>query len=339
MKTLYVHAGLPKCGSSALQVFFAKNMDNLLKNNIEYFSIGDIEAGKKGSISSGNGSLLSRSMLRKEHEAYLDRPDLYSSLLDKVINSNKDVGLLSSEFFAVLPLDKIKKWKEDLLKIGVKLKFIFYARRQDQFLMSSYMQRVKRHGYTGDPSKYIQSEYKKIHFLNYFGYFNQYENILGKENLNVSIYESTKQHEKGLVGHFMDIITGKCPDWVQIDPVVNTSPSPLEIKLILIANKYGPRMKFSDYIIEDSIKAGRSSKFKEHSIVSPEVLNEVMEYFKEQNKLFEEKYTHGQLFPDIVSGEFVDINNLQFTSEDVMDIISGLMVRFDRRLLKLEEAK
>ncbi len=344
MKILYVHAGLPKNGSSALQVFFAKNQNNLLKNDIEYLKIGkkdDIEEAKKGNITSGNGALLSRSMLNKKHEAYhSDEGKLYSEMLDIVKKSKVSTGLISSEFFALLSLDIIKTWKEDLALLGVTLKFIFYVRRQDQFLMSGYMQRVKRHGYMGNPNDYLLNEYKLIHFLNYFGYFNEIETILGQNNLVVSIYELTKINTKGLVGHFMQSILGECPEWVNIDPVVNTSPSLIEIKLMLMANKYSPRMKFSDFIVEDSIKAGRSTKYKLHSIVSPEVTQVIMDYFKNQNSKFEKKYCNGQVFPsiDYIQKEYLDIDDLFFSSGEVMEIIAGFLVRYDRRLLKLEKS-
>ena len=75
-----------------------------------------------------------------------------------------------------------------------------------------------------------------------------------------------KQHKKELVGHFLERLLGECPDWVEVAPTVNTSPSPLETKLMLMANMYSPRMRFSDYIIQDSITSGRSGKYISHNI-------------------------------------------------------------------------
>ncbi len=343
MKILYIHAGLPKNGSSALQVFFAKNQKNLLQSGIEYLKIGntqDIEEAKQGHITSGNGALLSRSMLNIKHEAYYeDNGKLYREMLDMVKTSKVYMGLISSEFFALLPLNTMQNWKDDLALLGVTLKFIFYARRQDQFLMSGYMQRVKRHGYIGNPNDYLLDKFRSIHFLNYFGYFSEIETLLGKDNLLVDIYESTKTHPKGLIGHFMQSILGQCPEWVKTDPTINTSPSPLEIKLMLISNKYSPRMQFSDFIVQDSIITGRSSKFKVHNIVSSEVVQIIMDYFQDQNHQFEEKYCSGKTFPlrSNITKEYVDIDNLSFSSSEVMDIISGFIVRLDRRVAELEK--
>jgi hypothetical protein len=337
MDILYVHAGLPKNGSSALQVFFAREEENLLKHSIEYFRTLENDKAKKGHITSGNGAKLSRTMLNEKHEAYYnDSGKLYKEMLTKVKNSKNAIGLLSSEFFALVPPKVIKKWREDLLLLGVKLKFIYYARRQDQFLMSGYMQRVKRHGYTGDASEYLLKSYKSIHFLNYYGYFNEIQSCLGEENLEVFIYELTKNHSNGLIGHFMQVILKKSPKWIANDAVINTSPSPLEIKFMLMANKYMPRMKFSDYIVEDSIKTQRSTKYAQHSIVPNYIVKQILNYFVNQNEMFCNKFCKGKKFP-VHLDEKLEQEELVFTAEEVMDIITGFLVRYDKRLLKIEE--
>jgi hypothetical protein len=337
MKELWIHAGMPKNGSSAIQVFLAKNIDKLKKEGLDYIELSSVEDAKKGLISSGNGALLARSMLEKEHEAFhKDDVNLYGQLLEDISNSTSKKILLSSEFFAVVPLKRIKQLKEDLFKINVILKFIYYVRRQDQFLMSSYMQRVKRHGYTGYPDDYTLDSYKNIHFLNYYGYANLYADILGKENLYPFIYENTKEHDKGLIGHFMKVVLGVVPHWIEMAQSVNTSPSAKELKFILVSNQYSPRMNFSDFIIEDSISRGRSEEYKKHSIVSPEITNTVLNYFKEQNEKFCKEYTSGESFPSFIKVDYIDLKNVTFSTEELMEIVAGLLVRYDRRLSKLE---
>lgn len=337
MKTLWVHAGLPKNGSSALQVFFAKFREQLIGEGLDYIEMDDISAAKRGEITSGNGALLSRSMLFENHEAYYkDNDNLYDQLLKYVEKCKEPMGLLSSEFFAVTPLPKVNKLKIDLQNIGVTLKFIYYVRRQDQFLISTYMQRVKRHGYTGYPGQYILENYKNIYYLKYFGYASELEKILGEGNVVPLIYETTKDHPKGLVGHFSEEILGICPGWIVSDPVINSSLSPLELKLMLVANKYSPRMRFSDFLVQDSIDSGRSQKYGLHSIVPPHITSEVLDYFQEQNQKFEEKYGLGRRFPEHNKSEFVDIESLELSTEDIMDIFMGYLVRYDKRLAKIE---
>lgn len=338
MKTLYIHAGMPKCGSSALQVFFAKNVHNLVGEGVDYFNLEDLAGAESGAITSGNGALLSRSMLGENHEVfYDDGGNAYKNLIEAVRLSKLEIGLISSEFFAVVPFKTLEKLKLDLANIGVEVKFIYYVRRQDQFLMSSYMQRVKRHGFTGMPEDFIESNFKNIHFLKYFGYANELESYLGEGNVIPMSYEDTKQHVNGLVGHFMNRILGKNADWVSVDPVVNVSPSPVELKMMIVANQFGARPKLSDFLVQDSVTSGRGGKFKEHAILAPALLDEVMSYFNEQNQKFSEKY--GITFGQVRAKEYLNLRELEVDHETMTSVLMGLIVRLDRRVALLEGKK
>lgn len=338
MKTLWIHAGLPKNGSSALQVFFAKNRDKLLNEGIDYLDIADISKAIKGEISSGNAALFSRSLLHKNHPEYKsDDGSLYDKVINTVYKSDSANGLLSSEFFARVPLERFEGLKNELNNLNVTLKIIYYVRRQDQFLMSNYMQQVKRHKYIGSPGDFILNNYKKSPLLNYFDCANNLEKVLGARNVIPLIFESTKEHQKGLVGHFIETILGHCPNWINAQSLINTSLSPLELKLMLMANKYSPRMVFSDLIVANSINSGRVQKYSLHNIIPPNVIKEILEYFKEQNNDFEKKYGNGNVFPNHIDDNYVDLQSITFTPEEVMDILVGCMVSFDKRLSMLEK--
>ena len=334
MKTLYIHAGMPKCGSSALQVFFANNIKALSNEGVDYLNLEDLAGAKKGNITSGNGALLSRSLLGKGHEAYLDDVSIYKGFVNEIKKSNCKKILVSSEFFAVVPFERLNEIKKELLILGVQTKFIYYVRRQDQFLMSSYMQRVKRHGFTGMPEDFIADSFKHIHFLKYFGYANELEGYLGEGNVLPFNYNDTKNHSNGLIGHFVKQIIGYDPAWIKVDPIVNVSPSPVELKMMIVANQYGARSQLSDFLVEDSAKAGRGNKFKQHAILDPKLLDEILNYFEIQNRDFNEKF--GISFPSPELKEFVDLSTLAIDPSIMSSVLMGLIVRLDRRLARLE---
>lgn len=337
MKTLLIHAGLPKNGSSALQVLFAKNQRALYDFGIDYLTMGEIDQARAGQITSGNGGYLARSLLRPNHESfYPGGPELYNSMLRNVELSPHDVGIISSEFFSLTQPETLSNWRKDLEKLGVTLKYSFYARRQDQYLISSYIQRVKRHGCTQGPNEFVLSEYKKIHFLNYYWFSSEVESALGKGNVLPLLYESAHSFDGGIFSHFINATTGATFPPLAKDEVVNTSPSPLEVKLMLAANKYSPRMQFSDFLVQDSIAAGRSGKYRTHSMLKDEVLAEVTEHFRENNSLFFSEYCGGKSFPIAPAAPYVDLEATTFTAEDVLDIVAGMLVRLDRRLSRLE---
>lgn len=338
MKELWIHAGMPKNGSSAIQVFLARNIARLLEEGLDYVELSNINDAKRGQISSGNGALLARSMLPKTHESYYsaEPENIYSNLLSHMALTKTQKTLISSEFFAVVPLKRVEKLMDDLLNKNIVLKFIYYVRRQDRFLMSSYMQRVKRHSYTGLPEDYVQNNYKSSHFLKYHGYAKQYSEIIGRENLIPCVYELTNNHQQGLIGHFIEKILGFTPQWVQRESSINTSPSPLELKFMLACNQYSPRMKFSNYLVEDSIRRGDSLEYMSHQIVSTALIEEVMSYFEDQNKKFFDEFSEEESFPELTGSDYINISELSFSPTEMMNIVSGFLVRYDRRLERLE---
>jgi len=341
MKKLWIHAGMPKNGSSALQVFFAQNIEKLRKVDVDYLLLSNINDAKSGAISSGNGALLARSLLAQTHEAYYEdkNNELYNKLIKLIKNSESNNLLISSEFFSVIPLHRIEKLKKELLEINVTLKFIYYVREQTQFLMSSYMQRVKRHGLQDTPNDYIKDTYENIHFLKYHGYAMEYINILGEENVLPFIFENTKKHNKGIAGHFIETLIGSAPDWINLTKNINTSPSPRELKIMLMINKYSPRMRFSDFLVEDSVTRGDSKAYKNHNIIGKDLYQELNQYFGEQNKKFVDKFNNGEGFPQKEYSDHIDLDSITFSDAEVLDIISGFLVRFDRRISNLENKK
>ena len=68
---LIIHIGLPKTGSTALQAFFSRNREELLKHSIDYLPMGEFRQGQAGGIASGNGAYVARSMLPAQDPAYL----------------------------------------------------------------------------------------------------------------------------------------------------------------------------------------------------------------------------------------------------------------------------
>ena len=71
MKKIILHCGMPKTGSSALQVQLAQSRETLLKHGFDYLPMGDFKQARQGRITSGNGAGLARAYLNPEHPASL----------------------------------------------------------------------------------------------------------------------------------------------------------------------------------------------------------------------------------------------------------------------------
>lgn len=137
-RTLLIHAGGSKTGSSALQNFFEINVSRLESFGFAYENSRHIE--HEYEIGSGNGLLLYEqlsSMTITDNE--IDR--LVSSYFGQCNNA-----ICTSEFFAELDAHGWKKLFESSTRLGVKLKVIFYVRNVISFFLSGYDQIIKRHG-------------------------------------------------------------------------------------------------------------------------------------------------------------------------------------------------
>lgn len=129
-KTVVIHLGPPKTGTSAIQAWLSRNSDQLLDKKIYYPSHG---ADKNG-VSSGNFSHLIS--FDSENRGYFDY-NKAKRLIDELNNSNYQTLLLSSEHFYYYLL-----WLFTFLDDA---RFIFYIRHPIAILESGYHQGVKRH--------------------------------------------------------------------------------------------------------------------------------------------------------------------------------------------------
>lgn len=334
MEQLIIHAGMPKNGSSALQVMFAKNYDALKELSIDYFKMGEFNAGLHGGITSGNGALLSRSLLGENHEAYLiDSENKHlSELLDLIKKSDSKIGVISSEFFTNIPKSSIDLLKNECLKLGVTVKYFYYIRRQDQFLMSGYMQRVKRHHCTDLPETFIANTYKNVGFLNYFSFSEAISEALEKQNVIVRNFDKCKKHPKGLAADFIETLGCDIGDFSIENKVINISPTPREIKTLLILNKYKPTVSLTDGVVQDSVYFGRGSFNSKHSILKPELCKEVLDYYHNQNTKLNLEYLNDdqQLDLDIDVTEYIDLDSLELSSTELLDILGSILVRLEK---------
>jgi hypothetical protein len=137
-KTLFIHAGGPKTGSSALQNFFEINAARLESLGFAYENRLHIEHDYE--INSGNGLLLYELML-----VAATTDDEIDSLVSSYFGQC-DNAICSSEYFTEFSGHHWKRLVESSLRLGVQLKVIFYVRNVIPFFLSVYDQVIKRHG-------------------------------------------------------------------------------------------------------------------------------------------------------------------------------------------------
>lgn len=133
MRTLYLHVGQDKTGSSYIQSSLANSVDLLKEKGIFYPTNKRILKAVGGKISSGNGSLLN-----------LENESAYEG-----IGESDSILISSEQLFRVLPKkDYFDDFTKFLTEFNVtNISCLLYIREPLEHLSSAYQQAIKRGGY------------------------------------------------------------------------------------------------------------------------------------------------------------------------------------------------
>jgi hypothetical protein len=340
MRELIFHIGVPKTGSSALQVFFARNHQVLLTRGVDYFRIGDFALGTAGNISSGNGSLVSRSLLPAGSPIGIGDPEPHVKALFAAIEaSTSERGLVSSEIFADADLPALTRLVDRVRQIGITPRAFCFVRRQDQFLSSAYMQQVKRHQCTDYPEVHVRRLYRQVKYLRYGSFFRDMTAVFGAGQVAVRVYEEAVAAKAGL---FLTFLRACGLDQGGFDTDVkdiNTSLTTRNLLMMLLLNKYKPRMNFSDLVVENEITSGAMQSGAQHHLFSDTLAAEIEAFFRDENAaLAMEYFARPMLFETAErTGNMQSISRLSLSVEDAVGFLGGVMVRLDARLAAVEQ--
>jgi hypothetical protein len=339
MLELIFHVGTPKTGSSALQVFFARNHAVLRAAGIDYFRIGDFSLGIAGNISSGNGSLISRSLLPPGNPIGITEAQPHiKALLDAIDASDCKRGLISSEIFADAEPAALESLIEQIKRKGITPKAFFYVRRQDQFLSSAYIQQVKRHQCVEYPEVYVRKIYRQVKYLRYHNFFGSMVAVFGAGNVMVRVYEKALSNRSGLFTAFLSALDVEDAGFDLDVSDINTSLSTKNLLMMLLLNKYRPRMNFSDFVVENEIISGAMRSGVQHQLFSDTLRAEIDAYFADENAaLAKEYFSRPDLFdPMEKTGHVHSISRLSLSTEDAVGFLGGILVRLDGRVAAME---
>ena len=341
MKDLIFHIGIPKTGSSALQVFLAKNATLLTEKSVNYLQIGEFALGKQGQISSGNGALLARSIFPENAQARTADPDRHiKEFFDALNRSTANIAIISSEMFIDVSKEAFSRLLDRIAKTGVKSRVFYYVRSQTQFMSSAYIQQVKRHHYTKTPGEYIQSSYKHIPFLKYHSLYEKLCEIFGSENVVCRTYDAAIKARSGVFHSFLNAFSVD-PEGLSLTTAdVNTGIPAKQIAIMRALNQFTPRMRFSDAVVENAALTGSVESGQIHNILPEALISEINDFFDNENRKFARSYFKRQeLFPPIPQfdePETISVDDLNST--DLLMFFGGLLIRYDDRIARLEAA-
>ena len=137
-RTLILHAGGSKTGSSAIQNFLELSSDSLRAHGFNYLNLVSIKSEYQ--IQSGNGAPLYAALIASDSsEGEIDR-----ILLSFV--GNCEQAICSSEFFSDMDAAGWRQLRESAMRLRLNLRIVLFVRNVIPFFQSAYDQAIKCHG-------------------------------------------------------------------------------------------------------------------------------------------------------------------------------------------------
>ena len=216
---LYIHVGMPKTGSSAIQAFLALNKDYLAKNGFAYPNHPGFSQAFQ--TSSGNVADMLK-WIRNENTPVFD------IFLKKVKSKNI---ILSSEILFVALNEDPEKFAKFLC--NKKYKIIFYIREFTDLIESCLNQQIKNH--------YLVDCSNIDHIVSSFDYYKCLINAtkyIEKNNIVVRRYADKQFYKGNIYADFMQIIGLEVNSDVRYpEKVVNPSLNKEALSFRIMLNK------------------------------------------------------------------------------------------------------
>ena len=210
-KTLYVHIGTPKTGTTAIQLFCEANQEAFRKKGYDYpilpFKYRYVSLRRNGHFLAGSiWDEEGNRDVEKEKEAL----KLGYEMLEESFKTYDNVVLSDENLWNRTAYGKFGAWKS-LKKFvdshGWQLKIIVYLRRQDEMAVSWLKQQIQN-GW----NKYCKLEWEtfikntKGLMLDYYSFLEKLGKVIGKENIIVRVFERDNFHGGRIEADFLDAL-------------------------------------------------------------------------------------------------------------------------------------
>lgn len=296
-KTLYMHIGTPKTGTTAIQHFLRAN-DNLLKekNFLVYtaqdecvwknlrFLIAYLDVfGKRELITTGYLSDKASEQKKTLNSWYKKfRKDIKQSAYDNILLSEEML------WWAVCRQERMLDFLNDL-QDDFEIKIIVYLRRQDYYIMSIYQEALKAGRCQGMKCpEWIKSpdNLQVSSYTHYAEHLKWLADIVGKENIITRIYEKEQLESKSIFNDFMSTAGLELSDeFVIPEKNINEGLSQFATEMARNFSRNNiEKDNFVRFILNYSTADFFNHLGKQHDFLSPVDRRKLLSEFEDGNK-------------------------------------------------------
>ena len=298
MKTLYIHIGTPKTGTTSIQNFCGLNREKLKEQGVLY-PIMNYHYERKSVNRNGyflTGTIKENGTRNKEQEK-----QVFDSELQYIVDCFKenDTILLSDESIWWATSTRRKGLWKDLKKHSeqhnYQIKVIVYLRRQDQFMMSRYNQRLKTDfvASTQNFDEYFADMNGRFKCV--MDYRDRIDNIaksISKENVIVKRFDRNYFYNGDLNQDFLNILGVKVDDsFQQLKETANTGISVQSGEIKRVLNRLKPiTMAENNKLLEILNECENVLPESNTSLMSTDEVKNFMEQFVDSNESIVDEY-------------------------------------------------
>jgi hypothetical protein len=300
-KTIYVHIGTPKTGTTSIQNYLADNYDSLLKKG---FLVPVTSRKKKP-----NHTLLALYCInRKRITAISIRNDIHDEkslrkfrrrfrwdFRSEIKNFNGSAVVVSNEqcYGRLTTIGELQKLRKLFRGLQADVKIIVYLREQTDMVCSYYSSNIK----SGKTHLiHNQDEFRENDFFDYNKTLKKWEEVFGIKNIIVRIFDSEGLKNNDIISDFMEVVG---MDEIAYAPIrVNTKLNVKQCEFLRIINEHIPLISGNRM---NTNRAGLVKMVESLSVESPglSVLidSSYQRLHEEGNKEIAKRYFNGK--PDI----------------------------------------
>ena len=285
LRTIYLHIGQHKTGTTAIQDFLQLNQNELSRDAVLYPSTGYV-INAQHKLSWSVKSVIPKWVRNQFPEfSVTDKGRTLFRELNREINaSDASTIVISSENFYI---DSDASLLADYLS-SYKVKIIAYLRRQDALVQSLYLQALK------DPYLALKLNayeyYRQIKYpLNCIDQIDEWISKFGKENVIVRPYRKTAFNSGSLINDFMSAIgISNLDDYRELPQRSNRRLHPalahFLVKLYERNLNIDERKEIVGYVQEYNEKIDSSKLHSDPGVLSEIQRQEILERFNNVNR-------------------------------------------------------
>lgn len=354
-RTIYLHIGMEKTGTTSLQRYFVRNREELLRQKMLYPSTGcgqnhwgllvyALDPAKQDHMKTNKK--LDDELACKSYQSEFE-----SSLKNELKNTTADIIVLSLEQLSsrVNQLDEIKKIRSLLSYNDDEVKIVAYLRPQHEYLTSWYSTRVKG-GWETQPLKIPQPGDPEFDRFDYAKTISPWAEIFGENSILIRLFQKPDLINNNILDDFFNLI--KKPESANFKrpKKLNTSLDAITLEIVRRLNSYiGPHTTSGGPNLNR--KALRMALNKMHN--SPHLflkLNKMdrdyfMSKFESSNKFIAQNYM-GSEYTKIFSqnessNSGIDFSQYQlsFTDEEVVQRTAKMFIELSHIIHRLQKMK